>query len=78
MFHIFFTPKYISIAIIAIEGGKNKYCEQGTTDVQSVKVIIQDYSPPSAARPFMCELQVWQPAAARPATHTKLAHCLRQ
>jgi hypothetical protein len=40
VFHIFFTPKYISIAIIASEGGKNKYCEQGTTDVQSVKVHL--------------------------------------
>ena len=31
----------------------------------------EDFSPPKAARPFFCELQTLQPAAAKSATHKK-------
>ncbi len=34
-------------------------------------ITIQGFSPPLAARPFRCEVQTWQPAAARSAPHTK-------
>ena len=34
-------------------------------------VTTQDFSPPAAARPFMCELRSLRPAAAKTATHTK-------
>src|SRR5947209_12373535 len=35
------------------------------------RVTLHDFSPPPAARPFLCELRTWQLAAARSATHTK-------
>src|SRR3989440_12089885 len=32
---------------------------------------MQDFSPPEAARPLMCEVRIWQPQAAKSAPHTK-------
>ena len=51
-----------------LSGTKVQYTRPG--EKSRTKVTIEDFSPPAAARPFMCELLNRLPQAADSATHS--------